>query len=151
MTLFLRPMAFALVLIALTGSASAQDFSFDPSGSVLDECLGSTPDRVGRMACIGKAAEDCLRRYGWATPVESACLNGEADYWQSRLNFLGYPSDLPGAVAAARAWDVYVEAECALAAEGSKDTTGYASVLAECRLNQHALRNMQMEESGWSR
>lgn len=151
MTVFTLRAALAGALIIMAGPAMAQDFSFDPSGGVLDECLGSTPDPAGRMACIGSAAEDCLRRYGWATPVESACLNGEAAYWQDRLNFLGYPPDLPGAAEAAAAWDAFVEAECALAAADDRDTTGYASALAECRMTQHALRNLQMEESGWSR
>ena len=151
MTVFTIGIALAGALIAMAAPAAAQEFSFDPSGGVLDECLGSTPDSAGRMACIGSAVEDCLRRHGWATPVESACLNGEAAYWQDRLNFLGYPPDLPGAAEAAAAWDAFVEAECALAAADDRDTTGYAAAWAECRLRQHALRNLQMEESGWSR
>ena len=147
----IRAALAATLLVGPGAPAMAQEFSFDPSGAVLDECLGSTPAPAARQSCIGTAAQNCLERHGWATPVEAACLNGEARYWEDRLNLLGYPPDAPGAQAAATAWRGFVEAECAMAAEPYRDTTGYATALAECRLGEHARRNLKMEESGWSR
>lgn len=122
-------------------TALAQDFSFAESIPVLEECLAGADGAVARQACIGQGAIDCEARYGWSSFTEAACLGGEADFWEARLQAAAYPArDGAPAAAAFAAWQAFVQAECSLAGVRFGQGTGQSSALADCRMQLHGER-----------
>lgn len=65
-------------LIALSGLASAQDFS--PEFEGLNHCLGKGPglEVIERMACVGIAVEECLDRAGAIQPAPEIMTDAHA-------------------------------------------------------------------------
>lgn len=79
-------MRWMIALLALTGSAMAQDVPFDPA--VPEQCEANGPELAEREACIGQGANLCMDRMegGHSTMGMNGCLDAELQYWDGRLN-----------------------------------------------------------------
>lgn len=125
-------MVFSAVLAAPTGPAIAQQSGFQSDFGLIEKCL-QEEEGLGRMNCVGLAADDCQMRNegGTSTVGMGFCLGAERDWWDARLNEtygnliakdkaddaefadLSYvPKKAPALQAMQRAWIPYRDAVC---------------------------------------
>ena len=144
-------LAFALTVLA--GSASAQDanglfYDFGPTAS----CLASAQSLAAKQDCVGRAAEACIEKTGYATPVLSGCASRELEDWDVRLNAvyqqqrayarefdMGNDPNLPGLDTSLRdmqrAWIPYRDATCVYEAAQWSGGTGAGPAYIGCLLS----------------
>lgn len=77
---------FVLIAMLSTGTAGAQDLSFDIAPT--EECIGAADWSEGPpYDCIGMAANACMATPDGSTTVGmNFCLDAEWQWWDARLN-----------------------------------------------------------------
>lgn len=124
----MRTLALALVM-ATAGPAAAEGPVFAPAAT--EACLEAAADAAARRGCVGRAAAACMAGEAGSTTVGmTVCLDGEARWWDARLNagyralmaaadvadadrFEGAPATAETLRAAQRAWIGWRDAACA--------------------------------------
>lgn len=152
-----RGLALALVLAA---PAAAEAEAFTPAAT--EACLAAAADGA-RDACLGAAAEACMAGEGGSTTVGmTMCLDGEARWWDARLNaayravmaaetaadaegFAGAPSAATALRDAQRAWIAWRDAACAYARAQWGGGTGAGPAGVQCVLALTGARALELE------
>ena len=149
----MKILTLACALTVLVGSAAAQDanglfYDFGPSAS----CLLCAESLSAKQDCVGLAAEACIEKTGYATPVLSGCASLELEDWDARLNAvyqqqranarefdMGNDPNLPGLAASLRdmqrAWIPYRDATCVYEAAQWSGGTGAGPAYIGCLLS----------------
>lgn len=152
----------ALALLLLAPAAWAQSPAFSPAPT--EACLAGAADASARAACVGRSADACMASDGGSSTAGMAmCLDGEARFWDARLN-AAYAALLPveqaadrdneglGAPSAAaalrdmqRAWIVWRDAACAFERSQWGGGTGAGPAGLQCLMQLTAEQALDLE------
>jgi uncharacterized protein YecT (DUF1311 family) len=154
--------ALALAVALLPAAAPAQDAGPAFSPAAVEACLAGAAAEA-RRGCVGRAAEACMAGPdGSSTVGMTMCLDGEARFWDARLNavyqalmqaaadadaeaYPGAPATAETLRAAQRAWIRWRDAACADEAAQWGGGSGARPAGVQCFMAMTAERALALE------
>ena len=158
----------AIACAALLGATPvyAQDadglfYSFTQTAS----CVANASSVAAMQDCVGLAAEACVEKTGYATPVLSGCASRELEDWDARLNAsyqrvradarefdMGSGPNAPSLAVTLRdmqrAWITFRDATCEYEAAQWSGGTGAGPAYVGCLMSMTAKQTIYLELGG---